>query len=274
MIGMTAERLSQEIIEQSKTFGADLAGIARVSDIKSSPSHRMSEKMPEFNGVGTLSVKGRKQGVVQWPEGARSAIVIAIEHPLDHPELDWWISGATPGNTAGNRSLMSVVEKLSGYLVQAMDIRSFRLPYHIEHGAVYMKDSAVFAGLGCIGKNNLLISPQFGPRQRLRVLLMDADLHSTGPLDFDPCLDCPMPCRRACPQQAFSTATYTVEEYGVDGLPGRSGIYNRVQCNRQMNIDIANAEAIHIEGQAAKGKRVKYCRACETACPVGTAGRG
>ena len=266
------KRLSRQIIEQSKAFGADLAGIANVADIKRSPSHRVSQKMPAFDGVGTLSVEGRKRGIVQWPEGARSAIVVAIAHPPESPELDWWVSGAAPGNTAGNRLLMSVVEKLADYLEQALDIRSFMLPYHIEHGAVYMKDSAVLAGLGCIGKNNLLITPPYGPRQRLRAMLIETDLPSTGPTDFDPCLDCPMPCRKTCPQQAFSNRMYAVEEYGMDELPGRSGVYNRFQCNRQMDIDIANAEAIGFEGQTAMGKRVKYCRKCEMACPAGTAG--
>jgi len=271
MIGMKTERLSREIIEQAKMFGADLAGIANVSELKQSPSHRMSEIMPEFNGVGTKSVAGRKRGVVQWPQDARSAIVIAIEHPPENPELDWWVSGAAPGNTAGNRLLMSVVKKIADYLEKTMDIRSFRLPYHIEHGAVYMKDSAVIAGLGCIGKNNLLITPAYGPHQRLRVMLIETDLPSTGPIDFDPCLNCPVPCRKACPQQAFSTNVYAVEDYAMDELPGRSGVYNRFQCNRQMDIDIANAEVIDIEGRAALGKRVKYCRECEMACPVGTA---
>ena len=272
MIDQETERLSRQIIEQSKAFGADLAGIANVSDIKRSPSHQMSQKMPEFNGVGTLSVEGRERGVVQWPEDARSAIVIAIAHPPENPELDWWVSGATPGNTAGNRLLMSVVKKMADYLEQTLDIRSFKLPYHIEHGAVYMKDSAVIAGLGCIGKNNLLITPTYGPHQRLRVMLVETDLPSTGPIDFDPCLNCSMPCRKACPQHAFSGKIYTIEEYGMDELPGRSGVYNRFQCNRQMDIDIANAEAIDLEGQTAMGKRVKYCRECELACPVGTAG--
>jgi epoxyqueuosine reductase len=64
---------------------------------------------------------------------------------------------------------------------------------------------------------------------------------------------------------------YTVEEYGMDELPGRSGVYNRFQCNRQMDIDIANAEAIDLKGRAALGKKVKYCRECEMACPAGTA---
>ena len=265
------KNVGRSIIARAKAFGADLAGIANVADLKLSPSHRMSEMMPSFNGVGTKTVTGRKRGIVQWPDGAGSAIVMAMAHPPDRPELDWWVTGASSGNTPGNQMLMSVVEKLADWLEHEAGIRSFKLPYHIEHGAIYMKDAAVMAGLGCIGKSNLLITPQYGPRQRLRVMLIEPDLPSDGPADFDPCLTCPVPCRDACPQQAFSRKVYDREACGIDELPGRSGVYSRLQCNQQMEIDVAWHEVIAIDGQAATGRRVKYCRECELACPVGRA---
>lgn len=265
-----AGRVSRSILAQARAFGADLAGIANVDDLKPSPSHQISEKIPEFAGVGTTFVAGRRRGIVHWPEGAASAIVIAMAHPPEKPELDWWITGASTGNTAGNALLMSVVDNLADWLEQDLRIQSFKLPYHIEHGAVYMKDAAVTAGLGCVGKNNLLITPRYGPRQRLRVMLIEPDLPSTGPIDFDPCQACPAPCRKACPEHAFSKTVFTRADYGIDELPGRSGVYSRIQCNRQMEINIADGEAIAIQGQAAMGRRVKYCRECELACPVGS----
>jgi epoxyqueuosine reductase len=269
MAAKNKEKLSRSIIDQAKAFGADLAGIASVEDLRQSPSHQISERMPEFEGVGTKPVEGRKRGVVQWPDGAKSAIVLAVEHSPEKPELDWWVTGISAGNTAGNKLLMSTFDKLADWLKLEMGNHSFKLPYHIEHGAIYMKDAAVLAGLGCIGKNNILVTPQFGPRQRLRVMLTDADLPSTGVMVYDPCADCPLPCRDACPQKAFAETIYTREEYGLDKLPGRSGVYNRVRCNREMDINNAAHEMIAIEGQEKPAKRVKYCRKCELACPVG-----
>lgn len=269
MAGSKMQNLSGSIIEQAKAFGADLAGIANVEDLKASPSHRISEIMPEFAGEGTKAVEGRKRGVVQWPEGAKSAIVIAIGHPVEKPELDWWVTATSAGNTEGNRLLMSVFDRLAGWLEREMGVRCFKLPYHIEHGAVYMKDTAVLAGLGCIGRNNILVTPQFGPRQRLRVMLTDADLPSSGPMSYDPCAECPMPCREACPQQAFAETIYTREEYGIAELPGRTGVYSRVRCNVEMDVNNAAHEMIAIAGLEKPAKRVKYCRKCELACPVG-----
>lgn len=258
--------LSRSIVAQARAFGADLAGIARVVDLQKSPSHQISEKIPEFQGQGTKPVAGRKRGVVQWLEGAKSAIVIAVEHSLHKPELDWWVTG----NSAGNRLLISTIEKLTEWLQQEKSIMGYKLPYHIERGAIYMKDAAVMAGLGCIGQNNILITPQFGPRQRLRVMLTDTDLHPTGPTDFDPCVDCSMPCRQACPQKAFSEKIYSAEEYGLESLPGRNGVFSRIRCNWQMQADNAAFEMVAVPGEEKPAKQVKYCRECELACPVGS----
>lgn len=270
MAGKGIDDRVQMIIDKANAFGADLAGVASVKDLKRSPSHAISEKLPEFDGVGTEETQDRKRGVVVWPEGARSAIVIAKAHPPEKPDLDWWVTGSSSGNTAGNRLLMGTVSELAIWLEKEMGIQCLKLPYHIEHGGVYMKDAAVLAGLGCIGKNNMLITPQYGPRIRLRIMLTDAQLPSAGPADVDPCDACPMPCRMACPQDAFAEQIYFAEACGQRQLPGRSGVYNRLRCNRQMVVNESDFEVVPAHNQHPRGKRVKYCRACELACPVGS----
>jgi epoxyqueuosine reductase len=271
MSGRSKNEQAERVVAQAKACGADLAGIARVQDLKRSPSHRISERMPAFANVGAKQIEGRRPGQVDWPEGASSAIVIAIEHPPEHPELDWWILGSksAAGNTPGNKLLIAVVNKLADWIEQEMGFTCYRLPYHIELGAIYMKDTAVLAGLGCIGKNNLLVTPQYGPRQRLRVMLVDADLPPTGPSDFDPCRDCDMPCRSACPVKAFDETLYLEETYGFDQLPGRNGVYSRPLCSQIMDNACEEYEAVTIAGRDEPGKLAKFCRACEFACPVG-----
>jgi epoxyqueuosine reductase len=268
-----AEKNSNELVQlicgKAREFGADLAGVASVEDIKRSPSHEIVAKIPEFNGVGTVDVENRKRGIVQWPEGARSAVVIGVEHPRAEPELDWWVSDDSGGNTTGNRLLIKTVSALAQWLEGEEGIQCFKLPYHIEHGGVYMKDAAVLAGLGCIGKNNMLLTPQYGPRLRLRVMLTDVDLPSAGMIDFDPCEQCHMPCRTSCPQNAFAERIYSQAAYGLDQLPGRSGVYNRIRCNQQMNLDESNYEEVKNGKSKCLRQRVKYCRECGLACPVG-----
>ncbi|MCK5100143.1 MAG: epoxyqueuosine reductase, partial [Desulfobacteraceae bacterium] len=187
--------LSAQIINRALEYGASLAGIVSTRDLKKSPSHTIFGVMSGFDGVGTKKVEGKKQGEVQWLDKIRSAIVIAVAHPEEKPDYDWWIKGLK-GGTKGNVRLITVFSKLADWLETEKQINCIKLSYHIENGAVFMKDSAVLGGLGCIGKNNMLITPEFGPRIRLRVMFMDVDLLSTGMSDFDPCTDCKEYCRK------------------------------------------------------------------------------
>jgi len=256
-----------QIIHKALEFGASLAGIANVAELKNSPSHIISQKLPEFLSAGTKQVEGIKQGEIHWPPTAKSAVIIALEHSLGAPDMDWWLKGSK-GGTKGNVKLMALVSKLADWLDREKKIPCIKLAYHIEHGAVFMKDAAVLGGLGCIGGNNMLITPRFGPRIRLRVILLDEDLPSTGILDFDPCTDCEKYCRQACPQKAFDTKIYSSEELQQTLLPGRTGVYSRIKCNLQMKKNEAAGKDVDIEGSDKKGRQVRYCRICELACPV------
>lgn len=256
--------MRQLINEKAVELGADLVGIATIADLKRSASHAISAKMPEFNGVGTIKEVGQKRGVVNWPDGYKSAIVIAVAHPIDEPEMDWWVAG----NTSGNHRLIRIATELGAWLESEFGVKCLPLPYHIERGGVYLKDAAVLAGLGCIGRNNMLITPQYGPRVRLRALLTDADLPSAAACEFDPCRNCPAPCLSACPQNAFNKRVYLPETYGQTELPGRNGTYNRMECDREMVLNEANFEEVRVVNREKVEKRVKYCRACELACPA------
>ena len=227
-----SEPTATRIIENAKAFGASLAGIAGVASIKKSPSNRV----------------GRKP---RLPVGAKSAIVLALVHETSEPELDWWDN--REGGTPGNRHLIKTANSLSQWLKEGFNIHCQPLPYHVEKGGIFLKDAAALAGLGTIGKNNLLITPQFGPRVRLRALLVDVELEPTGPIDFAPCVGCDMPCRSTCPQHAFA-----------------SGSYARALCSEQMKKD--EAGNIIFEKSAnghTPSVRVRYCRACELLCPLG-----
>lgn len=261
--------LSDQIIEKAKGFGACLVGIANVEVLKESPSHYIFSRIEQHKGVGSSEfAEGVKPGEVAWPENAKSAIIIAVEHPEEKPELDWWNAGYS-GGTIGNRILMSINDGLSEWLEEKKEIKTKKLPYYIERGGIFLKDTAVMAGLGCIGRNNLLVTPEFGPRIRLRAMLTDHTMPATAPVHFDPCRDCSMPCMEACPQESFQNKIYSQEEFGLDELPARTGVYNRHLCNVQMDLDVDNCEQIKVEGQDVPRKVVRYCRMCEFACPVG-----
>jgi epoxyqueuosine reductase len=260
--------INARIIEQAINLGASAAGIANVNALKNSPSYFLFGKLDRFNGVGTKDSGKLAAGQIVWPSTAASVVVVGVEHPADKPELDWWRDGLE-GGTTGNRILIDINSSLSDWLEKEQGFKTHRLSYHIEKGGIFLKDAAVMAGLGCIGKNNLLVNQIYGPRIRLRAILLDAALPSTRAVEFNPCKGCEMPCRTACPLAAFQKKIYHGSELGLDKLPGRSGVYSRQLCNVQMENDIGNSEKIEIREQRRLGKLIKYCRRCEFACPVG-----
>lgn len=254
----------EAIVAKARELGADLAGITQLTLVRESPSHRVHDIITPCSDVGTPGfIEGGDTGIL-WPEAGYSVIVLAVAHPENRPELDWWRPGYT-GGTAGNRQLMAIADGLARWLKEHAGIESHPLPYHIERGGLYLKDMAALAGLGRIGKNNMLVTPQFGPRVRLRGLITTADLPTTECPAFDPCTDCPMACRTACPVDAFAETAHTIEQLGTAELPAQDGTYDRRRCSRQMEQDRAGAEK-----NRGGSRPVRFCRLCEWACPVGT----
>ena len=102
-----------QIIAKAKEMGATLAGIASLEALKRSPSHQLLGKFgTKIDGVYSFeSVKDFNQ--ISWPPIARSALVIAVSHPPDSPELDW---SYPSGNTPGNRLLAEIAERLSAWM--------------------------------------------------------------------------------------------------------------------------------------------------------------
>ena len=255
-------------IKQAKKYGASLAGIADAGATRQSPSHVFYGSLKPLRVVGIRTERKMMPGPVAWPETARSIVVIALEHPEGQPELDWWRPDIA-GGTSGNRALMQINARLARWIREEIGAAVTSLPYQIEKGGIFLKDAAVMAGLGCIGRNNMLITPDFGPRVRLRAMLLNVALPPTGPVDFDPCHTCDMPCRPICPQEAFQNKIYSKEALGLSQLPGRNGVYARSRCNTQMELDIDQGDNIRSVIYSHGGKQVKYCRQCEFSCPVG-----
>jgi len=170
---------------------------------------------------------------IEPPQGMRSLIVLA--RPLEHPEEDSWGPQGSPADLA----LAAEGERIARRLRDA-GFPSRLLPYGLRHGGIPLKDAAACAGLGRIGKNNLLLTPSRGPRVRLRALWTVAELESAPFQEDDPCEGCSAPCVHACPRGAFD-----------------AGRFDRSACYDQMDDDVKRGEGRGL---------VYYCRACELAC--------
>jgi epoxyqueuosine reductase QueG len=89
------------------------------------------------------------------------------------------------------------------------------LERHGLAGDLSLKHAAAMAGIGMMGFSDLLITPQFGPRQRLSALVTDAPLEEDPLLKEDFCAQCvEKKCVTACP---------------VDAIKGTKGI-DKLKC--------------------------------------------
>jgi epoxyqueuosine reductase len=289
MNSVSSAELTERIVEKAKSLGAAIAGVAGVEFLKASPSHEIYPKIGMNLNVHWQDAQDDIKSVkVAWPADAVSVVVIGVEHNAAKPELDWWDGKE---GTPGNRILIRINNKLSEWIESTFSVKTYKLPYFVSKGGIFLKDAAVMAGLGCIGKNNLVITPGYGPRIRYRALLLDRKAEATGPLEFNPCEGCEQPCRKACPIKAFQNTIFSADEIGQSILPGINGTYDRVTCNLKMEKDIEEAvmvvpagdeehqevvqaidefeEDVKLKPQGDKRPNycVKYCRGCELSCP-------
>ena len=70
-----------------------------------------------------------------------------------------------------------------------------------QQGHLSHKNIAIMAGLGWLGRNNLLVNPRFGAQLRLVTLLTDLPLDADQPLRED-CGEC-VACIASCPANAI-----------------------------------------------------------------------
>jgi len=228
---MSRTDLRDQIICKAGEFGADDAGVCLASELLSGPAHSGSDLPGDV-------------------DDRHSVLVIALSHPPDQPELDYFIrkDGFRFGNSKGNRRLMDISDRVGRWL-KVEGIASRDLHYYVEHGGVFLKDAAVLAGLGTVGKNNLLIHPGFGPRVRFRAHLVGASLTPSTPLEFDPCLDCRKPCLGVCPEKALDHRGYWTEK-----------------CQVRLDREFEEGVLRPAEGENPPAREARYCRECELAC--------
>lgn len=235
-------QLVEELIAEAKKWDGIRAGVAAIDDVLSSPSYKAT--------AGVIWKDDHSEPTIPWLPNARSLLVLAMHHPEDDPRLDWF----ERGDTAGNRRLKKISESLVAWLHRTHGVRAQVLPYQVERGGVFLKDAAVFGGLGVVGKNNLILHHRWGPRVRLRSVLIESHLPSSGPIEnFDPCRRCAIPCQKACPKNSYSR-----------------GQYHRPACIQRLESDRAHPVAGgQRDSEGFPLLLTEWCRECEFACLVG-----
>ena len=229
----TDNELKTRIKQFAQDAGADIIGFAP------------AERWDEYNEVPP---DFRPQSL--W-EPARSVIVIGVSMPLPIVET-------TPSflhretYVAANRTLDDLAFNLvrflnrqgqAAYFFTRDGFAGLRLLKDRPQAAFSHVMAAKYAGLGTIGLNNCLLTPEFGPRVRFASVFTAALLEPDPVIEKDLCIKCEA-CVKCCPVNAL-----TLREDQV------KGDYDVMAC-----IDW------HIELNADK---VAPCGICTKVCPVG-----
>jgi len=119
---------------------------------------------------------------------------------------------------------------------------------HLDTSPILEKSYAQQAGLGWIGRNSLLIHPNYGSSIFLCEILINIPLEPDPPFTMDGCQNCQR-CVKACPTQAI--------------LPNRS-----IDARRCLSyLTIENRGEIPEEFRQSMGNRIFGCDQCQLACP-------
>lgn len=185
---------AQEVKERLRALGADLCGIA--------PVERFGEAPEGFHPLDVMPA-------------CRSVVVVAIEF------LAATLACPSPvPYTVVRNQLSDRIDRLSVAFCEQMatlgvcavptgavgptlfDARTGRY-----RNCVSVKHAAQAAGLGVIGKNTLLITPEYGNMVWLAAILCDAELEADALLTEDFCGGCTV-CARACPVGAVGAPEF------------------------------------------------------------------
>lgn len=159
----------------------------------------------------------------------------------------------------GIRDAKIVLEEILAQLKEVLD--GHKVKYYIpptvqndeeELAAPFsFKYAAVNAGLGWIGKNDVVITEKYGPRVRLSAILIDHPFTYGQRIIRSKCPDSCRKCVEACPYDALHDVKWEIEAL-------RNDIIDYKLCNQKRSL--------YLE----KHGRKNACGLCMAACPVGT----
>ncbi len=136
----------------------------------------------------------------------------------------------------------------NGYISLPVPTSQFRNPG--ERIALFShKLAAHLAGLGWIGKNCLLITPEYGPRIRLVTVLTNCELASGFPMEGK-CGDCKV-CVDVCPVSAIKGTEFSKSE-GIE---------------KRLDVNICGNYRDGADSESRRGAHV--CALCLSRCPWG-----
>ena len=217
------DRLIQKIKDFCINEGATLVGTTCIKDIKS----EFNFSLPELDSIDyAVSIAFRLSQKI-------------LDQIQDHP-TKLYFHHYRMVNMFLDQLALKVTNILQDYGYQGIPIPASQIiDWKNQRAHLSHKKIAHLAGLGWIGRNNLLVTPQYGAQVRLVTILTDLELPVPQPMKFG-CGNC-FACVEVCPVKAIKEAP---EEFD------HIACYNKLDEFRRKNF----------VGQHICGVCVKACK--------------
>jgi epoxyqueuosine reductase QueG len=224
---MSDGKLKDEVKDVLKSFGAFKVGVA-------DPQKGFAEAR---DGCYPQDVMG----------ACRSVIVYAFHIGLDYyTALDYEHNSIRLGHLYRDWTGLQLITFLRKKGFDAAEAPREFADEKNKIALLSLKLAAYEAGIGVFGRPSTIITPEFGPRVNLGVVLTDAVLKPDGRVeDFSPCEHCDV-CVRSCPVKAIKS----------DVEPPKG--FDRNRC-----VGFIDWVREKTDGQ------VKLCGTCFNKCPAG-----
>lgn len=241
-----------EIKSWARAEGFDLCGAAR-----SEPVTACREAFDRWlaNGCDAgMEYMRRNEGVrfdpAELVSGARTVIVCAVSYRSD---ISLGQLGSPAPRVASyaccrdyHKVLKKMLRRLLGRITEAFPGVSGRC--FTDSAPLLEKWWASQAGIGCVGRNSLIITPQWGSFVVLGEVVVDiaADRYDK-PLEWEPCGSCTL-CMKSCPNGAI--------------LPGRT--IDARRCISRLTVESGGPAA---EEEVPTCGWIFGCDICQAVCP-------
>lgn len=210
------QTLTEDLVEYSKKINLDIIGFAH-------PKH--FDRYKERNQPETYLKNS-------------NTIIVAGMHLFDI-NLDAYCHDKSKG--IDYHFADSIIELKCHLIKDWLNERNLKSVILTYYPGLFLKEAAALAGIGPIGKNNLLLTKKFGPQVRLRAISTEAALICGKPItESEYCKECDL-CIQACPADAFP-----------------NGKYNKRKCQK---YQYANLKYLSDDTTI-------WCNECIEACPL------
>ena len=193
---------TRDIKKTATYFGADLVGVCE-----------LDRRWVYSNSFNILT---RESKPIEIPEEYKYAIVMA--HEMDYDLLKYAPAEVANAAVGLGYTRMAFTAGLVAQFIRGLGYKAIPCGNDTTRSIPF----AMQAGLGELGRNGILITPEYGPRVRLSKVFTNLPLVADQPIDFgvtEFCSKCEK-CADACPAQAIIYGGRIIKPHNMSNASG------------------------------------------------------